>query len=98
VDLMRGPNNRPAQFIWDAHRGKLQKPVGKVDDYKLQRRHVRDTGRARRAATAATSAPQCFAQQCSAASMANRHGVANRSALGLRAVRVPKSPHPIAFG
>jgi hypothetical protein len=54
--LMRGPNNRPAQFIWDAHRGKLQKPVGKVvDDHKLQRRHVRGTGRARRAATAATS-------------------------------------------
>jgi hypothetical protein len=57
--LMRGPNNRPAQCILDAHRGKLRKPVKKVvDDTKLHRRDVRVTGRAWRPAAAVMSTLQ----------------------------------------
>jgi hypothetical protein len=56
---MRGPNNRLAQCILDAHRGKLRKPVKKVvDDPKLHRKDVRVTGRAWRPAAAVTSALQ----------------------------------------
>jgi hypothetical protein len=59
--MMRGPSNQPAQLIWDAHCGKLQKRVGKVLDINmLQRTHVGGTGPARSAAAAVIviSAPQ----------------------------------------